>query len=59
MSGPRLPRRTSSALLIGILAVVTAVLLIIFVLRLARQPGGKVQLGTDQFQVGKADRLAP
>lgn len=59
MTGPRLPRRTSSALLIGILAVVTAVLLIIFVLRLARQPGGKVQLGTDQFQVGKADRLAP
>lgn len=58
MSGPRPARRRTSALLIGILAVLTAVLVIVFVLRLARSPRSKVQLGTDQFQVGKADRLA-
>jgi hypothetical protein len=55
--GPPARRRTS-ALLIGILAVLTAVLVIIFVLRLAHSSGAKVQLGTAQFQVGKADHLA-
>jgi hypothetical protein len=58
VSGPRPARRRTSALLIGILALLTAVLVTVFVLRLARSPGSKVQLGTDQFQVGKADRLA-
>jgi hypothetical protein len=51
-------RRTSSALLLGILAVVFAVLLILFVLRLARQPGAKVNLGSQEFSVGRADKLA-
>jgi hypothetical protein len=58
VTAPRPARRRTSALLIGILAVLTAVLVIVFVLRLARSPGSKVQLGTDQFQVGKADSLA-
>jgi hypothetical protein len=45
-------------LLIGILAVVFAVLVIVFVLRLARQPGAKVNLGTQEFSVGRADKIA-
>jgi hypothetical protein len=52
------PRRRTSALLIGILAVLTAVLVIIFVLRLAKAPGAKVQLGTSEFEVGRATALA-
>ncbi|MDQ1415837.1 MAG: hypothetical protein QOF81_1450 [Acidimicrobiaceae bacterium] len=36
-----------------ILAVLTAVLLIVFVLRLARKPGAKVNLGDQEFALGK------
>ncbi len=36
-----------------ILAVLTAVLLIVFVLRLARQPGAQVNLGDQQFDLGR------
>jgi hypothetical protein len=35
-----------------ILAVLVAVLLIVFVLQLARQPGGKVNLGDQEFSLG-------
>jgi hypothetical protein len=45
--------------LIGVLAVITAVLLVIFVLRLAKQPGAKVNLGSQEFDVGKASVFAP
>lgn len=45
-------------MLIGILAVVFAVLVILFVLHLARQPGAKVNLGDQEFSVGKADKIA-
>ncbi|HEX3539566.1 MAG TPA: hypothetical protein VHT75_03905 [Acidimicrobiales bacterium] len=41
-----------------ILAVLTAILLIVFVLRLARQPGAKVNLGDQEFSVGKDTALA-
>ncbi len=42
-----------------ILAVLTAVLLLVFVLRLARQPGGKVNLGDPEFHLGRASVFAP
>ena len=42
-----------------ILAVLAAVLLIVFVLRLARSPGGKVNLGDQEFVLGKARTFAP
>jgi hypothetical protein len=46
-------------LLTMILAVLTAVLLLVFVLRLARQPGGKVNLGDPEFDLGRAAVFAP
>jgi hypothetical protein len=46
-------------LLTMILAVLTAVLLIVFVLRLSRQPGGKVNLGDQEFALGKDTVFAP
>ncbi len=42
-----------------ILAVLTAVLLIVFVLRLARTPGARVNLGDQEFAVGRATVFAP
>jgi hypothetical protein len=42
-----------------ILLVLTAVLLVVFVLRLARQPGGKVNLGDQEFALGKDTVFAP
>jgi hypothetical protein len=53
------PKRGTSLLIIAVLTVVTAVLLLIFVLRLAKQPGAKVNLGSPVFDVGKADVFAP
>ncbi|HSS09689.1 MAG TPA: hypothetical protein VLL25_07385 [Acidimicrobiales bacterium] len=52
------PRRGTSWVLIGLLAVLTAVLVIVFVLRLARSPNAKVNLGTQEFPVGKGVTLA-
>jgi len=57
VSGRPSPRRSTSLLIITLLAVLTAVLLVTFVLRLARSPQAKVQLGTNTFDVGRADRL--
>jgi hypothetical protein len=45
--------------IIAVLAVLTAVLLVVFVLRLAKQPGAKVNLGSQEFDVGKAVVFAP
>jgi hypothetical protein len=42
-----------------ILAVLTAVLVIFFVLRLARSPGAKVNLGDSEFDVGRDTVFAP
>jgi hypothetical protein len=44
--------------LVGLLAVLTAVLLIVFVLRLARSPNARVNLGTQEFEVGPSKSLA-
>ena len=45
-------------ILVGLLGVLTAVLLIVFVLHLARSPGGKVNLGSQEFEVGPSKPLA-
>jgi hypothetical protein len=37
-----------------VLAVLTAVLVVVFVLRLARRPGARVNLGDQEFVVGRA-----
>lgn len=55
-------RPTSKAKTIAIAAplmVLAAVLMVVFVLRLARSPEAKVQLGDDVFEVGQVRRLAP
>ncbi len=52
-SPPGRPRRRTALLLTMILAVLTAVLLIVFVLRLSRKPGAKVNLGDQEFDLGK------
>jgi hypothetical protein len=59
MGGRPVPRRGTSLVLIGVLAVITAVLLVVFVLRLATQPGAKVNLGSQEFDMGKASVFAP
>jgi len=41
-----------------VLGVLTAVLVVVFVLRLARQPGAKVNLGDQEFVVGRATVFA-
>lgn len=53
------PKRGTSLVIIAVLTLVTAVLLVIFVLRLAKQPGAKVNLGSQVFDVGKATVFAP
>jgi hypothetical protein len=53
------PRRGASLILIGLMAVLTAVLLVVFVLRLATQPGAKVNLGSQEFDMGRASVFAP
>jgi hypothetical protein len=59
-TGRPAPRRGTSLLLVSLLGVLTAVLLIVFVLRLARSPRTKVQLGANTFDAGKAAQdLAP
>jgi len=52
------PRRGRSLLLIAGLAVLTAVLLLVLVLRLARDPQAKVNLGDQEFDVGQATTIA-
>jgi hypothetical protein len=51
--------RTKTILIGSALALLTAVLLVVFVLRLASSPGGKVQLGDEVFEVGQVRVLAP
>jgi hypothetical protein len=36
-----------------------AILLLVFVLRLSREPGGKVQVGSQEFTLGRATAFAP
>jgi hypothetical protein len=51
--------RRTAIVTAALLAVATAVLLVIFVLRLSESPGAKVQLGDPVFEVGQVRRLAP
>lgn len=51
-------RRGTSLVIIAVLSLLTAVLLLVFVLRLSAQPGAKVKLGSDVFPAGKAKDLA-
>ncbi|MGH9123807.1 MAG: hypothetical protein ACRDZ8_03645 [Acidimicrobiales bacterium] len=53
------PSRQTALLLIAGLAVLAAVLLVTFVLRLSEKPGAKVNLGTDEFTMGRAAAFAP
>jgi len=54
------PGRATSLLIISLLGVLTAVLLVVFVLRLSHSPRTKVQLGANTFDAGKAAvQLAP
>ncbi len=57
-AGRPAPRRGTSLLIIAVLALLTAVLLVVFVIRLSRSPQAKVQLGTETFTVGPAAQLA-
>ena len=59
MSRRPVPGRGRSLVVVAILAVIAAALLIVFVLRLAQQPGAKVNLGSQEFDVGRAATFAP
>jgi hypothetical protein len=58
-SRPATPRRQTALLLTSILAVLTAILLLVFVLRLSKEPGAKVQVGSQTFNLGRATAFAP
>jgi hypothetical protein len=51
--------KVRSALVASALLVLTAVLVVVLVLRLASSPDAKVQLGDPVFEVGQVRRLAP
>lgn len=51
--------KTKTIVVGSALALLTAVLIVIFVVRLASSPGGKVQLGDPVFEVGQVRVLAP
>jgi hypothetical protein len=51
--------RSRSLLVAGGLLVLTAVLILVFVLRLSRTEGAKVKLASDVFRVGSARHFAP
>lgn len=53
------PSRQTAILLIAGLSLLAAVLLVIFVLRLSQKPGAKVNLGSDEFTMGRATAFAP
>ncbi len=59
MSSRPVPRRPTAVLLITVLAVLTGILLVVFFVRLSNQPGGKVNIGNQQYDVGKAANIAP
>ena len=59
MSSRPAPRRGRSAVVIGVLALLTAVLIVVLILRLSRTGQAKVQLGSTTFVMGPAVRLAP
>lgn len=50
--------RARSFVVIGVLSLLTAVLLVVFVLRLVQKEGAEVRLSPREFEVGRADRLS-
>jgi hypothetical protein len=59
MSSRPVPRRPTAALLVTVLALLIGVLLVVFFVRLSNQPGSKINVGSEQFDVGKATTFAP
>jgi hypothetical protein len=59
MSRRRAPGTRSSILLIAGLAVIAAVLIVVFFVRLSNQPGYRVNVGSQEFAIGKAATYAP
>jgi hypothetical protein len=59
MSSRPAPGNRRSILLIAGLAVVAAILIVVFFVRLSNQPGHKVNVGSEEFAVGKAATYAP
>ncbi|HZQ26579.1 MAG TPA: hypothetical protein VFA94_02665 [Acidimicrobiales bacterium] len=51
--------RKTALITAALLALLTAVLVVVFVLRLSRSPNARVQLGDSVFEVGQVRRLAP
>ncbi len=59
MSRRPAPGERRSILLIAGLAVLAAILIVVFFVRLSNQPGHKVNVGSQEFAVGKATTYAP
>jgi hypothetical protein len=59
MSSRPAPGSRRSILVIAGLAVVAAVLIVVFFVRLSNQPGHKINVGSQEFTVGKAATYAP
>jgi hypothetical protein len=57
-SRPR-PRRPTAVLLIAVLALLAAILLVVFFVRLSNQPGGSINIGSAEVDFGKATNIAP
>lgn len=51
--------KLKTAVIASLLLALTAVLVVVFVLRLAQSPDAKVQLGDEVFEVGRVRELAP
>jgi hypothetical protein len=59
MSSRPAPGNRTSILLIAGLALLAAILIVVFFVRLSNRPGQKVNVGSQEFAVGKAAVLAP
>jgi hypothetical protein len=59
MSSRPAARNRTSILLIAGLALLAAILIVVFFVRLSNQPGQRVNLGGQEFPVGKATVYAP
>ena len=59
MSRRPAPGSRTSILVIVSLALAAAILLVVFFVRLSNQPGQRVNVGSQEFEVGKAATYAP
>jgi hypothetical protein len=53
------PRRPTAVLLVTVLILLTAILLVVFFVQLSNRPGGTVNIGSTEFDLGKATNIAP